>query len=91
MTELCNGGELFDRIIKKHHFSEREAADTMHQILSAVVYCHENSIVHRDLKPENILLESKKEDAPVKIIDFGTSRVFNKNDKMHQRLGTVFS
>ena len=89
VTELCTGGELFDRIIKKHRFGEKEAADTMHQILSAVVYCHENNIVHRDLKPENILLESSKEDAPIKVIDFGTSREFDKNSKMIQRLGTV--
>lgn len=44
----------------------------MKQVLSAVLYCHKNKIVHRDLKPENILLESNKDDAPIKIIDFGT-------------------
>lgn len=61
----------------------------MEQILSAVVYCHQNKIVHRDLKPENILMESTKPDSPLKIIDFGTSRSFNKSNKMMQRLGTV--
>jgi serine/threonine protein kinase len=42
----------------------------MYQIMSAVVYCHNNSICHRDLKPENILLENEKF---VKVIDFGTA------------------
>lgn len=90
VTELCNGGELFDRIAKSHHFSERKAAETMEQILSATVYCHDNQIVHRDLKPENIMYESPKLDSPIKVIDFGTSRVFDsESKKMMQKLGTV--
>ena len=48
----------------------------MRQILSAIVYCHERNIVHRDLKPENLLLDSKKPDALLKVIDFGTSVKF---------------
>lgn len=81
---------MFDRIAKSHHFSERKAAETMEQILSATVYCHDNQIVHRDLKPENIMYESPKLDAPIKVIDFGTSRVFDsESKKMMQKLGTV--
>ena len=47
VTEFLEGGELFDKIMKSQHFSEREAALTMKQILSAVNYCHKNNIVHR--------------------------------------------
>jgi calcium-dependent protein kinase len=54
-----------------------------------VCYCHSNNIVHRDLKPENVLYESSKSGAPIKVVDFGTSRVFNPNDKMNQKIGTV--
>ena len=90
VTELCIGGELFDRIVKSHHFTERKAAETMEQILSAVVYCHDNQIVHRDIKPENILYESPKPDAPIKVIDFGTSRVFDgDSNKMTKKFGAV--
>lgn len=81
---------MFDRILKANFFTERKAAETMEQILSAVVYCHANNIVHRDLKPENVLYETPKPDSPIKVIDFGTSRVFDKDSKkMMQKLGTV--
>lgn len=61
------------------HFSEKMAADIMKQILSAVLHCHEKRIVHRDIKPENILFESKKANANLKVIDFGTSRKLDPN------------
>jgi len=79
ITELCTGGELFDRIIAKTqsaegHFSEHDAAVLVRDILDAIRYCHDKGIVHRDLKPENFLFLTEAEDAPVKIIDFGLSR-----------------
>lgn len=79
ITELCSGGELFDRIIAKTqssegHFSEHDAAVLVRDILDAIKYCHEKGIVHRDLKPENFLFLTEADDAPVKIIDFGLSR-----------------
>ena len=80
ITELCTGGELFDRIIAKTqsaegHFSEKDAAHLIGCILDAIRYCHdEKQIVHRDLKPENFLFKTKDEESPVKIIDFGLSR-----------------
>ncbi|KAK7312981.1 hypothetical protein VNO77_37281 [Canavalia gladiata] len=48
--------------------------DFMHQILSALAYCHSHKIIHRDLKPSNILLEFSDDD--VKIADFGAARTF---------------
>jgi calcium-dependent protein kinase len=79
ITELCTGGELFDRIIAKTetpegHYSEKDAAMLIDSILDAIAYCHDMQIVHRDLKPENFLFVSSDEHAPVKIIDFGLSR-----------------
>mmetsp|Transcript_18514 Transcript_18514/g.8641 ORF Transcript_18514/g.8641 Transcript_18514/m.8641 type:complete len:99 (+) Transcript_18514:186-482(+) len=73
VTELCTGGELFDRITNEGNMNETKAANIMYQVLSAVTYCHSRNIVHRDLKPENLLLESREENAPLKVIDFGTS------------------
>jgi calcium-dependent protein kinase len=71
-------------------FTEKQAAITIKQLLAAVNYCHQNNIVHRDLKPENILYESKREDATLKIIDFGTSKNFSPQTKMNQKFGTPY-
>ncbi len=60
----------------------------MKQLLSAVVYCHNKNVVHRDLKPENLLLESPDKDATLKVIDFGTSQVFDPGRKMSAKIGT---
>jgi calcium-dependent protein kinase len=89
VTELCSGGELFDRIVSMRHFTENKAAHYMLNIMSAVAYCHQAGIVHRDLKPENLLLENEKDDAPLKVIDFGESMSFGPDKKMHKRIGTV--
>lgn len=60
------------------------------QVLSCINYCHNNHIVHRDLKPENILLEQNKEFDQIKIIDFGTSLVFDDTKKLDEKLGTPY-
>ncbi|XP_031465774.1 calcium/calmodulin-dependent protein kinase type IV isoform X2 [Phasianus colchicus] len=67
VLELVTGGELFDRIVEKGYYSERDAADAVKQILEAVAYLHANGIVHRDLKPENLLYATPAPDAPLKI------------------------
>ena len=89
ITEFCEGGELFDKIVEKGSFSESEAAWIMKQLLSAVNYIHSNHIVHRDLKPENILLDTKKQNI-IKIIDWGTARFFDKSKKMNRISGTPY-
>ena len=38
--------------------------------------CHKHGVMHRDLKPENFLFGNKKENAPLKTIDFGLSVFF---------------
>ena len=95
VMELCNGGELFDIIIKRtemgNPFTEKEAATIFKQLMSAVSYCHSNKIVHRDLKPENLLLLNNDDDTHIKIIDFGTSLIFKKkNTSMFDRVGTAY-
>ncbi|MED6185947.1 Calcium-dependent protein kinase 29 [Stylosanthes scabra] len=73
VMELCSGGELFDRIIEKGTYSEREAARLMRQIVNVVHVCHFMGVMHRDLKPENFLLATKDSLAPLKATDFGLS------------------
>lgn len=79
VLELMTGGELFDRIVEKESYSEKEAADTIRPIVDAIRYCHENGIIHRDLKPENLLYETKEESSVIKISDFGLARFLPTN------------
>jgi len=91
ISELCNGGELFDRISKVKYFNEKVAAHILRQLLSAITFCHSNNVIHRDLKPENILIESeneKEEFFTIKVIDFGTSEIFRKNKLLDKKIGT---
>jgi calcium-dependent protein kinase len=90
VTEYVGGGELFDFIIKSKMLSESIAANFMKQILSAVAYCHQQNIVHRDLKPENLLLDRESSDATVKVIDFGTSAIFEETKQLTQKYGTAY-
>lgn len=73
VMELCAGGELFDRIIAKGHYSERAAASICRAIVNVVHICHFMGVMHRDLKPENFLLSDKSEHALLKATDFGLS------------------
>jgi len=102
VTDLCEGGELFEKIIEKTSsnnengaacFAENEAASLLHQILTSVAYMHKCGIVHRDLKPENILFSNAGEDSPIKIIDFGLARKHNVHQgeaPMSTMVGTTY-
>ena len=94
IMELCSGGELFDRIITNIEngkpFTEVQAAVIFQQMMSAINYCHKNNIVHRDLKPENLLLLEQSPNSPIKVIDFGMSKICDPNDIMFERVGTAY-
>ncbi|KAL5995579.1 Calcium-dependent protein kinase 13 [Asimina triloba] len=80
VMELCEGGELFDRIVARGHYSERAAAAVTRTIVEVVQLCHKHGVIHRDLKPENFLFANKKENSPLKAIDFGLSIFFKPGD-----------
>ena len=85
--EYLEGGELFDRIVKKAYYNEKEARDLAQIFLSAVKYMHDRNVVHRDLKPENLLLKSQSDDADVKIADFGFATIA-ETDSLTEQCGT---
>ena len=86
VMELITGGELFDKIVSAHHFTEKKAAEYFIQILSGVNYLNSNRIVHRDLKPENILFDGNL----LKIVDFGTSKMYDQSKNMKKCHGTPY-
>ncbi|XP_052780146.1 calcium/calmodulin-dependent protein kinase type 1-like [Mya arenaria] len=75
VMELVTGGELFDRIMEKGSYTERDASYLMKQVLEGVDFMHEKGIVHRDLKPENLLYYSSSADSKIMISDFGLSKI----------------
>jgi calcium-dependent protein kinase len=80
--EVCSGGELFDRIINEGHFSEVAAKNLFSQITKSLLYCHKHGICHRDLKPENFLFATTEADSPLKVIDFGLSKIYKLEEEI---------
>ncbi|UYV80973.1 CAMK1 [Cordylochernes scorpioides] len=75
VMELVTGGELFDRIVEKGSYTEKDASHLIKQILEAVDYMHTQGVVHRDLKPENLLYYNPDEESKIMISDFGLSKM----------------
>ncbi|KAJ4825377.1 Calcium-dependent protein kinase 7 [Turnera subulata] len=90
VMELCEGGELFDRIVARGHYTERAAAGVMRTIVEVVQMCHKHGVMHRDLKPENFLFANKKEAAALKSIDFGLSVFFTPGERFNEIVGSPY-
>ncbi|XP_057980729.1 calcium-dependent protein kinase 1-like [Malania oleifera] len=90
VMELCAGGELFDRIVQRGHYTERKAAELTRTIVGVVEACHSLEVMHRDLKPENFLFISQEEDSPLKTIDFGLSVFFKPGEKFSDVVGSPY-
>ena len=95
INEYCKYGELFEQV--KNIFSETQIAVMFRQILSGLAYLHSNNIIHRDLKLENILINDiEKSKATnedlflLKIIDFGTAKIFDKNKRLGTIVGSIY-
>jgi len=87
--ELMTGGELFDTILEKEVFTEKEAADTVRPIIDAMLYCHNLNIIHRDIKPENLLFSTKDPHTRIiKVSDFGLARFISNETLATTTCGT---
>lgn len=90
VMELCEGGELFDRIVARGHYTERAAADVTKTILEVVQVCHQHGVMHRDLKPENFLFANSSESCQIKAIDFGLSIFFEPGQRFNEIVGSPY-
>ncbi|XP_022948092.1 CDPK-related kinase 5-like [Cucurbita moschata] len=91
VMELCEGGELLDRILSRGgKYTEEDARTVMKQILHVVAFCHLQGVAHRDLKPENFLFTSKDEDSLLKAIDFGLSDFVKPDERLNDIVGSAY-
>ncbi|KAA8531974.1 hypothetical protein F0562_006884 [Nyssa sinensis] len=92
VMELCEGGELLDRILAKKdsRYTEKDAARVVRQMLKVAAECHLHGLVHRDMKPENFLFKSPKEDSPLKATDFGLSDFIRPGKKFLDIVGSAY-
>ncbi|KAF6136238.1 hypothetical protein GIB67_001647 [Kingdonia uniflora] len=91
VMELCEGGELLDRILSRGgRYTEEDAKVIVVQILSVVAFCHLQGVVHRDLKPENFLFTNRDEDAPMRLIDFGLSDFIRPDERLNDIVGSAY-
>ncbi|KAF8011158.1 hypothetical protein BT93_J1701 [Corymbia citriodora subsp. variegata] len=92
VMELCEGGELLDRILSKKdsRYTEKDAAVVVRQMLKVAAECHLHGLVHRDMKPENFLFKSKKVDSSLKATDFGLSDFIKPGKRFPDIVGSAY-
>ncbi|KAL8038411.1 hypothetical protein ABFX02_11G104900 [Erythranthe guttata] len=91
VMELCEGGELLDRILSRGgKYTEEDAKVVMMQILNVVAFFHLQGVVHRDLKPENFLFKTKEENSALKAIDFGLSDFVKPDERLNDIVGSAY-
>ena len=96
INEFCDQGELYN-YINRSTLNEQQLAIIFYQVFSGLCYLHENNVLHRDIKPENILISKKEKDLNsdeiyfwIKIIDFGTAKIFEKGEKEKKVVGSAY-
>ena len=88
--EHCSGGDLFTYLEKRgFRLSESRTAQLIHKLSAAIFYIHSYGIVHRDLKPENILMTDETNEADIKLVDFGLSKIIGPNSFCNEPFGTL--
>jgi len=96
VMELCEGGELFDRIKSEAAtrsagaYTEKDASQVLRQAFQGLKYMHDQKIAHCDLKPDNFMFLTTARDSPLKIIDFGMSKFVRRRKYFESLAGTPY-
>ena len=90
--EYCEGGDLFSYIEQRgFRLKEKRVCELIKQLCTACKFIHDYGIIHRDLKPENILMTNNTEQAELKVLDFGLSKILDPHDNCKEPYGTIVS
>jgi len=91
VSELYEGGELFDRIVdRRNPLTEKRVSKLIRTMLLAIQHCHSKNIVHRDIKPENFVFETKAQDSEMVLIDFGCAKIVDDDTPYKDLVGTPY-
>ena len=72
VMDECDGGQLFDLLLRESSMTQKECKRIIRQLLIAVGHLHTNGLIHRDIKPENVMLQKQEGENRLKLIDFDT-------------------
>jgi len=90
IMEHCSGGDLFSYIEKRgFKLPEKQACTIIRKLCEALYYVHSYGIAHRDIKPENILMTDDTEEADIKLLDFGLSKIVGPSQNCNEPYGTL--
>lgn len=88
--EICKGDDLYNYLHKRQFvLPENRAAELIRQLSTSLYYINNFGMVHRDIKPENILMTDHTNNAELKLLDFGLSRILGNNETLTELAGTL--
>lgn len=91
VSELYEGGELFDRIVDQNNpLTETRVSELVRTMLLAIQHCHSKNIVHRDIKPENFVFKTKDKNSDMVLIDFGCAKIVEDKTPYKDLVGTPY-
>eukprot|EP00897_Mesotaenium_endlicherianum_P006161 jgi/Mesen1/5573/ME000281S04632 len=89
VLELCQGGDLFDRVKDLGYYCEADAAAVCASLADVLRHCRRRGVMHGDIKPENILLCSRHSRTDIRVADFGAGAFVQPGKKLTVQAGSL--